>query len=76
MKAFSIFCIEVVRRAVELNVHEVVTEGVKFRNLKVVAYAQIDEDVFVIMESAQSVVKKLEGISCVHWILCQIKKVQ
>lgn len=76
VKVLSIFGIVIVRSSVELDEHDIVIEEMKFRNLKVITYAQFDEHVFVVVESLQSIVKELERLSCVHWILSQIKEVQ
>lgn len=47
MKTFSV---AVVSRAKKFNVHEIVIEKVKFGNIEIVVYVQINKNVFVVMK--------------------------
>lgn len=57
VKALSIFNVAVVCCAIEFDVHNVVVEEVKFGDVEIFMYPQIDEDVFIIVESLQGIIK-------------------
>jgi hypothetical protein len=57
MKALGIFSVAVVHCAVEFNMHKVVVKEVKFWDVEVFMYAQVNEDVFIFMESFQRIMK-------------------
>jgi hypothetical protein len=50
MKTLSIFGVAVVCCAEKLDVHEVVIKKMEFRNIEVVSYTQVDENVLVVMK--------------------------
>ena len=47
MKSFSVFCVEIVWTAIELNEFIVMAGIVKFRDVKMLANTKRDEDVMV-----------------------------
>jgi hypothetical protein len=75
MKTFSIFGVAVVSRAEKLDAQEVVIKKMELWNIEVIAYAQVNKNVLVIMKSLQRIAKKLECLSCMHRVLCQEKEI-
>ena len=76
VKTFSIFSIIIICCAKQLDTREIMIEKMEFGDVEIVAYSQVYEDAFVIVELLQSILKKLERLSCMHRILGQEKEIE
>ena len=55
VETLGVLCVVVVRRTEEFDVHNIMAEGVKFGEIKVVPNAEFDEDRFVVVKALERV---------------------
>lgn len=75
MEPLRVFCIIVICGTEQLNKVPVMARKMKLGKVEVGPDTEIDENIFVVVETAQSIVKKVQSFIRVNWIVSKVKEV-